>query len=130
MVDMDDIPDEVFEDLLNQTMRAGDRGTNPCREIADWLNVHSPPPRPSGPSMIFAADALEWDPEEEDTQPLIQYYPPGSRSPRNISDVEELRENNRSVRDQRKRDGLCPECGDKTRESVVGVCRDHGRFLG
>lgn len=34
------------------------------------------------------------------------------------------------LRMQRKKDGLCPECGDIKRESAVGVCRDHGKFMG
>jgi len=35
-----------------------------------------------------------------------------------------------SLREQRKRDGVCPECGDKTKERCVGVCADHGKFMG
>ena len=35
-----------------------------------------------------------------------------------------------ALRAQRKKDGVCPECGDIKRESAVGVCRDHGKFMG
>jgi hypothetical protein len=31
---------------------------------------------------------------------------------------------------KRKKDGVCPECGDISRETAVGICRDHGKFMG
>lgn len=34
------------------------------------------------------------------------------------------------LRAQRKKDGLCPECGDVKNESAVGICSLHGKFMG
>lgn len=138
-----DLPDEMFEDMLHSFVKLKDvleqvqknidhvpadqRYGYTAKGYGCWDAKRCQTPHPhyadrctvrfTFPELhaIFSGTPLDldWDPDEEVTKPMGQT-------------ADQLAE----VRAQRKAAGVCPECGDTKRESTVGICRDHGKFLG
>lgn len=153
-----DLPDEMFEDMLHSLVRNTNhvpsdqrmgylaKGydckdpvkcithsphyTHDCR--AKIANVKTPVP------FMTAKEIVETQPmsgpvAEENYKKLMGMFIPPCAIPVDEWDDDDITEPfgaPLSTREKWKKEGLCPECGDKSRESCVGICIDHGKFMG
>lgn len=128
-VEVIDLPDEMYEDLLHMKMR---RVSEKTRE--DLLKRAFPKPEP-----------VDLDALTKEFDRLVGWIPPPLSATPVDPDDDELDELDMEWDEDEvtqpmgpsfeqmqdwKAKGLCPKCGDVTRESAVGICRDHGKFMG
>lgn len=102
-----DLPDEMYEDLLYSKMR---RLHDLSLQRVGWIlpPASATPLDPVDPDDELDELDMEWD-DDEVTQPMAPSF-----------------DQMQHWKDQ----GLCPRCGDKKRERAVGICSDHGKFMG
>jgi hypothetical protein len=133
-----DLPDEMFEDMLHQSVRNQSKTDEILKSFYKEANREFFFSEKLA-RQIYDLEGLESlrrkAPITVDCDKLVaMWFPPVPIDPGEFDDDDPtdpiIKPLSEQLRLQRKKDGVCPECGDVKNESAVGICSLHGKFMG